>query len=188
MAGHEHGAPVAPTAAEFVLPVRVYWEDTDAGGVVYHSVYLNFFERARSEWLRALGICQRELASRELVQFVVVGMDMRWHRPARYDDELLISARPTERRGATLAFRQEVRRGAELLAGAEVRVAALNATTFRPVRIPPRVVARLGDLRDSGGVGGLARTAPAGGAIGRAVRAAADAGIPSPITDRPVSP
>ena len=181
MAGTSPAVPApVPAAAEFVLPVRVYWEDTDAGGVVYHSVYLNFFERARSEWLRALGVCQRELATRELVQFVVVDMTMRWHRPARYDDELLISARPTERRGTTLHFRQEARRGTEVLASAEVRVAALNATTFRPVRIPPRVIERLGDI---------GRTVTAGGATDSpVVRAAADAGPSSPIADRPVPP
>jgi acyl-CoA thioester hydrolase len=109
----------------------------------------------------------------------VVDMTMRWHRPARYDDELLISARPTERRGTTLHFRQEARRGTEVLASAEVRVAALNATTFRPVRIPPRVIERLGDI---------GRTASAGAATDGPVGAAPDAGPPSPIADRPVPP
>jgi acyl-CoA thioester hydrolase len=131
----------------FELAVRVYWEDTDAGGVVYHSVYLNYLERARSEWLRGLGICQRTLGEVERIQFVVVDMKMHWRRPARYDDLLTVTARPTARRGATISFEQEVFRGEELLAGAEVRVAVLDARSFRPVRLPKAVAARM----DAGG-------------------------------------
>lgn len=142
MSGEGRGI-VTEAARVFTLPVRVYWEDTDAGGVVYHSVYLNFFERARSEWLRDLGICQRRLGVEEQIQFVVVDMNVRWLKPARYDDELLVSAEPAERRGATIRFLQEARRGDELLARAEVRVAALSSATFRPVRIPPAITARI---------------------------------------------
>ena len=132
-----------PDPKPFALPVRVYWEDTDAGGVVYHSVYLNYFERARSEWLRGLGICQRSLGEVERIQFVVVDMTMRWRRPARYDDHLTVTARPTARRGATITFDQEVRRGEDLLASAEVRVAVLDARSFRPVRLPLAVAERM---------------------------------------------
>ncbi len=132
-----------PDPKPFQLAVRVYWEDTDAGGVVYHSVYLNYCERARSEWLRALGICQRSLGEVERIQFVVVDMSMRWRRPARYDDQLTVTAQPTARRGATITFHQEVRRGDELLADAEVRVAVLDARSFRPVRLPKAVAERM---------------------------------------------
>ena len=75
----------------FSWPVRVYWEDTDAGGVVYHSVYLNYFERTRSEWLRSVGLDQRALHAEERIQFVVVDMNVRWIRPARYDDLLTVT-------------------------------------------------------------------------------------------------
>lgn len=128
--------------ARFEWPVRVYWEDTDGGGVVYHANYLAFFERARSEWLRALGIDQAGLRNTERVQFAVVEMAIRWRRPARYDDALTVSAEITDRGGATLTFAQAIRRGEELLADATVRVAALDADTLRPCRMPA-VIARL---------------------------------------------
>lgn len=129
-------------AGRFEFPVRVYWEDTDAGGIVYHSNYLAFLERARSEWLRALGIDQRELRATERVQFAVVDMTVRWRRPARYDDFLTVTAEVRERSGATLGFAQSILRGAETLVDATVRVAAVDADTMRPRRLPA-VVAQL---------------------------------------------
>ena len=116
----------------FTIPVRVYWEDTDAGGVVYYANYLKFLERARSEWLRALGIDQLRLQREERLQFVVVEANVRYHRPARFDDELVVSVALESLRGASVQMGQEVRRGAELLVSATVRAACIDADTLRP--------------------------------------------------------
>ncbi len=128
--------------SRFEWPVRVYWEDTDAGGIVYHSNYLAFMERARSEWLRALGIDQGRLQATERVQFAVVDMDVKWKRPARYDDLLTVTAEVVEKGGATFRFAQSVLRGGETLVEASVRVAAVKSDTMKPCRIPA-AVARL---------------------------------------------
>jgi acyl-CoA thioester hydrolase len=126
--------------APLAWPVRVYWEDTDAGGIVYHAAYLAFMERARSEWLRAAGIDQRGLRDAERVQFAVVDMQIEWKRPARYDDLLTVTAEIAERRGASVTFGQTVRRGEELLVAATVRVAAIDADTLRPRRLPEQFI------------------------------------------------
>jgi len=118
------------------LPLRVYWEDTDAGGIVYHASYLRFMERARSEWLRGLGIDQVGLRSREHIQFAVVDMQIAWKRTARHDDLLVVTAEPRDCRGASFAFLQQVRRDGELLVEATVRVAAIDSNTFKPRRLP----------------------------------------------------
>ncbi len=122
--------------ADFTFPVRVYWEDTDAGGVVYYASYLKFLERARSEWLRALGIDQVRLMRDERLQFVVVEANVRYHRPAKFDDELLVSVTLESLRGASIAMGQEVRRGTELLVSATVRAACLDADTLKPKPLP----------------------------------------------------
>lgn len=127
---------------DFIHSVRVYWEDTDAGGVVYHAQYLAFMERARSEWLRALGFGQEALREANLC-FVVRAMSVDFRRPARLDDGLSVSVRLAQCRGASLVIAQEVRRGDAFLVGAEVRVAAVSADAFRPVPIPAVVLARL---------------------------------------------
>lgn len=127
--------------AGFDWPVRVYWEDTDAGGVVYHAAYLAFMERARSEWLRSLGIDQAALRTTERVQFTVVEMSLKWLRPARYDDLLTVTASVGGRAGASIDFVQTVRRGAETLVEATVRVAAIDAGTLRPRRLPAALAA-----------------------------------------------
>ena len=129
-------------SADFQHPVRVYWEDTDAGGVVYHAQYLAFMERARSEWMREIGFGQEALREANLC-FVVRSMEIDFRMPAKLDDLLSVSVRLAQCRGASLVIAQEVRRGAELLAGAEVRVAAVSADRFRPVPIPEAVLARL---------------------------------------------
>jgi len=125
---------VAPVTA---LPVRVYWEDTDAGGIVYHASYLRFMERARSEWLRALGVDQVALRDRERLQFAVVDMQVQWKRAARHDDLLQVTAELTQARGASFTFLQQVLRGPELLLAATVRAAAIDADTLKPRRLPP---------------------------------------------------
>jgi tol-pal system-associated acyl-CoA thioesterase len=126
--------------AAFAWPVRVYWEDTDAGGIVYHAAYLGFMERARSEWLRAAGIDQRTLRERERLQFAVVDMQIEWRRAARYDDLLSVTAAIAERSRASFSFAQSVLRGAELLVNATVRVAAIDSATLKPRRLPEELV------------------------------------------------
>jgi acyl-CoA thioester hydrolase len=126
--------------ARFEWPVRVYWEDTDAGGIVYHAAYLAFLERARSEWLRDRGVDQRALRATERLQFAVVNMQIQWHRAARYDDLLTVTAEIAARGRATFSFDQTVRRGVELLVSASVRVAAIDAESLRPRRLPAELV------------------------------------------------
>jgi acyl-CoA thioester hydrolase len=130
----------------FTFPVRVYWEDTDAGGVVYYASYLRFLERARSEWLRALGIDQARMLREERLQFVVVEANIRYHRPARYDDELTVTVALDELRGASLVLTQEIRRGGErgeLLIGATVRAACLASDSLRPRPLPKSLAEQL---------------------------------------------
>jgi tol-pal system-associated acyl-CoA thioesterase len=128
--------------ARFVLPLRVYWEDTDAGGVVYYANYLKFCERARTEWLRALGIDQQRLADSERLMFVVSNAQVRYLSPARLDDALLVGVDFGARGAASLEFVQQIRRDdAErtLLAEARVLVACVQAGSFRPQRMPERI-------------------------------------------------
>jgi acyl-CoA thioester hydrolase len=125
------------------IPVRVYWEDTDAGGIVYHASYLRFMERARSEWLRAAGVDQPALRAGERIQFAVVDMQIAWRRAALHDDLLTVTAELQSARGATFSFVQQVLRGQELLVEATVRAAALDADTLKPRRLPPDLLKRL---------------------------------------------
>jgi acyl-CoA thioester hydrolase len=120
----------------FSWPVRIYWEDTDAGGVVYHASYVRFLERARTEWLRAQGIDQLALRETLGLGFVVRHMDLDFHRPARLDDELLVSVAVKERRSASMLFDQEIVRGGTTLVRATVRAACVNLDTMRPAQIP----------------------------------------------------
>jgi len=123
----------------FSIPIRVYYEDTDSGGVVYHSNYLNFMERARTEWLRALGFEQDELLRAHGVLFAVSAVSVSFHKPARFNELLTVTVALDRRGAASLTLKQEVRRGAELLASGEVRIACLDAKRFVPVAIPERV-------------------------------------------------
>lgn len=126
------------TPAVFTFPARVYWEDTDAGGVVYHARYLHFLERARTEWLRALGHGQQQLRERDGVIFVVHRMEIVFNAPARLDDLLLASVEVTQARGASFTLRQTLRRDGSdpLLVEAGVRIACLDAARFRPRPLP----------------------------------------------------
>jgi acyl-CoA thioester hydrolase len=119
--------------------VRVYYEDTDAGGVVYHASYLRYLERARTEWLRTLGFSQARLKQEESLVFTVVGMTLDFAKPARLDDMLLVRSSVRLSGGASVEFSQEILRDEQRLLGAEVRVACLDARTFRPRRLPPAV-------------------------------------------------
>ena len=126
----------------FAFPIRIYWEDTDAGGVVYHARYLHFFERARTEWLRAAGVGQQALREGEGVVFVVHAMELRFNAPARLDDLLAATVVPVERRSASFVVVQELRREPEAraLVEARVRVACLDAASFRPRPIPEHLL------------------------------------------------
>lgn len=128
-----------------VLPVRVYYEDTDFTGVVYHAAYLKFAERGRSDFLRLCGVHHNELASGahgEPLAFAVRHMEIDFHAPARIDDRLEVSTRLTEARGARIILDQEVRRAEVLLFSALVTVAVISPQG-RPRRLPPALAARL---------------------------------------------
>lgn len=120
----------------FSFPIRVYWEDTDAGGVVYHASYVRFLERARTEWLRAQGVGQQALRESEDLVLVIRDMNIDFHKPAKLDDELKVSAVMTERRKASLLIEQEITRGGQALVRATVRVACLTASSFKPRPLP----------------------------------------------------
>ncbi len=127
----------------FSLPTRVYWEDTDAGGVVYHAQYLAFMERARTEWLRALGLQQEKLKAEHDVVFVVRDMQIDYRKPARLDDLLDVQVRLSECRKASFGFAQAVVRAGVVLVGATVRCAAVKASTFAPTAIPEPLLSQL---------------------------------------------
>ncbi|HSV47229.1 MAG TPA: tol-pal system-associated acyl-CoA thioesterase [Ramlibacter sp.] len=129
----------------FEFPVRVYWEDTDAGGIVFYANYLKFFERARTEWLRSLGISQNALRETTGGIFVVGETQVRYLRPARLDDELLVTARLEEKGRATLAIAQQARDKASgaLLAEGRIRIGWVDAASLRPARIPPIILEAL---------------------------------------------
>jgi acyl-CoA thioester hydrolase len=129
----------------FTWPVRVYWEDTDAGGVVYYANYLRFLERARTEWLRELGVEQTVLWERDGLVFVVRRVEADYLRPARYDDLLLVDCCLLELGRASLTMAQWVRRGGESLLAARVKLACVETTGFRPARIPVYLMERMAD-------------------------------------------
>ncbi len=149
----------------FCWAARVYWEDTDGGGVVYYANYLKFLERARTEWLRAQGISQGALAEDRGIVFTVTNVEISYRRPARLDDELLVTCEAARTGGATVSFTQRIYRRAatgtgalggpssgarpetaglpeagELLATAEVGVACVDTRTLRPQRLPDFMV------------------------------------------------
>jgi acyl-CoA thioester hydrolase len=126
----------AALAPAFSLGLRIYWEDTDAGGVVYHASYLRFLERARTEWLRAAGCDQTVLRDQADRLLVVRAMQLEFLAPARLDDWLEVDVTPVERRSASAWVAQSIRRdGVELLT-ARVRIASLRASDFRPAPFP----------------------------------------------------
>ena len=127
-----------PEKQTFIWPVRVYFEDTDAGGVVYHARYLNFFERARTELLRANGIECESLRQEHNLIWVVLDINVRYLKAARLDDELLVSAELAWRRGVRQGFVQRINRKSDgvLLATAELSAAILHADSLKPARMP----------------------------------------------------
>ncbi|MGH8035397.1 MAG: YbgC/FadM family acyl-CoA thioesterase [Lysobacterales bacterium] len=127
-----------PDFQPFVWPVRVYFEDTDAGGVVYHAQYLNFFERARTELLRSRGVECEVLRQEHRLIWVVLDIQMRFVQAARLDDELLVSAELTWFKGVRQGFRQQMTRKKDgvLVATAELSAAMLHADSLKPARMP----------------------------------------------------
>lgn len=130
---------------ELVWPIRVYYEDTDAGGVVFYARYLAFMERARTEWLRSLGFANSALAQEAGVVFAVRRVEADYLAPARLDDQLEVTAEVTEVSRASLTFKQEVRRGTQALCRASVKIVCLDSQRFRPTGIPQPLSGRLID-------------------------------------------
>ena len=124
---------------EFHWPVRVYYEDTDGGGVVYHANYLKFMERARTEWLRSLGFEQTELRSRDGILFVVHDIEMQFRKPARFNDELVVKSSLLKVGRSLLQFRQVIVCGDVCMTEATVDVVCIDAERFRPVSIPANI-------------------------------------------------
>jgi acyl-CoA thioester hydrolase len=120
----------------FIWPVRVYYEDTDAGGVVYHANYLKFFERARTEQLRAMGYEQDALIITEGVIFVVRSVQVDYLSPARFNEQLQVSAKVSQAKKASLTFEQTITRDNDVLCNSIIRIACLDAQTMRPKAIP----------------------------------------------------
>ena len=123
----------------FLWPTRVYYEDTDAGGVVYYANYLRFMERARTEWLRSIGIEQDRTREEHGIIFVVASVEIQYRRPARFNDALEVSVTVPELKNASLTFAQNVTRDGDVLCRATVLVASVDANTFRPRRMPSEI-------------------------------------------------
>jgi acyl-CoA thioester hydrolase len=144
---HAKTLPAAP-AVVFRHPLRVYWEDTDAGGVVFYANYLRFFERARTEWLRALGFSQQQMLQQERVMFVVTDTALRYLRAARLDDLLDVTVAVAEAGRASMRLHQQAWRDGELLAEGGIRIGCVAAQDdgsagFRPCRIPAAIVEKI---------------------------------------------
>jgi tol-pal system-associated acyl-CoA thioesterase len=123
----------------FKFPVRVYYEDTDAGGVVYHSQYLNFMERARTEWLRHLGFEQTFLRESLNILFVVHSMQIQFKKPAKFDDMIQVSSQLINLRLGSFECQQKISREEEVLIEAQVKIACVDALTFKPTGIPAQI-------------------------------------------------
>jgi acyl-CoA thioester hydrolase len=136
--------------AAFSIPVRVYWEDTDAGGIVYYANYFRFMERARTDWLRSFGIEQEALRSDGGVMFVVIDAQARFRVPARYGDLLRVTCEVELARGASITFLQNVVREAQpqvILVAGKVRIACLDSSSFKPRPVPERVLQEIHNAR-----------------------------------------
>jgi acyl-CoA thioester hydrolase len=125
--------------ADFRATMRIYWEDTDAAGIVFYANYLRFFERARTEWLRSLGFGQEALRTEAGIAFVVSETRLRYRRPARLDDVIDVSVAVAHLGQASLEIAQEARRAGELLADGTIRIGCVELGTFRPCRIPNEI-------------------------------------------------
>jgi acyl-CoA thioester hydrolase len=140
-------ATVGNGARVFHWPLRVYWEDTDAGGVVFYANYLKFFERARTEWLRTKGFEQQHLRESTGGLFVVTDATLKYHRPTRLDDQLLVTTWMQEAGRACMTIGQHARCGpaadGAMVCEASIRIGWVSADHFKPMRIPPSIVKAL---------------------------------------------
>jgi len=132
---------------QFIWPVRVYYEDTDAGGVVYYANYLKFMERARTEWLRSIGHEQDQMLERDGIIFAVRSVQVEYHLPARFNDALEVSSCLVAKGRASLTFHQEIRRAADaqLLCDGKVRVACVDLKRMRSTPIPKTLLLEIPD-------------------------------------------
>ncbi len=131
----------------FEWPVRVYYEDTDAGGVVYYANYLKFFERARTEWLRHLGFGQQALMREAAIVFAVRHVDIDYLRPARFDDALRVESLIAASSKVSITFEQGLYRDDVMLSRAAVKVVCLDKDTFRPAAIPANIAEKMQDAQ-----------------------------------------
>ncbi len=137
----------APNPKAFAIPVRVYYEDTDAGGVVYYANYLKFFERCRTEWMRQAGHDQSALAAAAGIGFVARKASCEYLRPARLDDQLTVGLEVEKLTRVRVVFRQHVRRGDEQLVAGSVEIACVDMATMRPAPIPDYLYQQLETLK-----------------------------------------
>lgn len=128
---------------EFKWPVRVYYEDTDAGGVVFYANYLKFFERARTEMLRSVGFEQDRLIAKDNVIFVVRSLNIDYLKPARFNEQIFVSAKIIENKKTSLIFEQTITRQDDVLCSGNVRIACLDAQSMRPKPIPVAILEQL---------------------------------------------
>ena len=144
-------SPLAHETGVFTFPIRIYWEDTDAGGIVFYANYLKFFERARTEWLRSLGIAQQSLREQTGGVFVVTDAQLHYKRPARLDDQLIVTASLAESGRASLTIQQQAmlvnphdaQAKPLLLCEGQIRIGWVDAASMRPARIPNRILEQL---------------------------------------------
>ena len=127
----------------FSWPIRVYWEDTDAGGIVFYANYLKFFERARTEWLRSLGIGQQQLKASTGGMFVVAQTSVRYLRPARLDDELMVTASLQQSGRASMTIEQQVLKKNTLLCEGSIRIGWVDISSMQAARIPLTIIESL---------------------------------------------
>jgi len=135
--------PKSSNPTPFNHGLRVYYEDTDAGGVVFYANYLKYFERARTEWLRNLGFSQELLRVQAGAMFVVSDSTLKYLSPARLDDWLRISVEVTELGRVSMNLFQQAWRNEQLLCEAQIRIACVDSTSFKPSRIPPSILDRI---------------------------------------------
>ena len=133
-----------PLLDEFRWPLRIYWEDTDAGGVVFYANYLKFFERARTEWLRTLGFSQQAMRLEDQAMFVVTDTQVRHRQPARLDDLVEVTVRVAESGRASLVLEQQAWRDGTLLAEGRIRIGCVDAASLRPRCMPPALLSAFG--------------------------------------------
>jgi acyl-CoA thioester hydrolase len=142
--------PIAGTVPDWTQahewPVRVYYEDTDAGGVVFYANYLKFMERARTEWLRKLGVEQRQLVEEADIGFVVVQLDMQYRAPAKLDDQLIVQTRITQAGRASLNFAQRIVLSGKILADGHIRVGCVKLSCLKPAAMPGPLLEQIMNL------------------------------------------